>query len=110
VLVVSCGGGKADGYGESKARAVAGSAVAIEMKNLKFEPQGIKVKPGTKVTWINKDGAVHNVRQVESAFLSPDQMQPGEDFSFTFEQPGTYRYQCTFHHPTMNGIVIVEEQ
>lgn len=109
MLVVGCAKGKADAYGESKARVASGIEVTIEMKNLQFEPQGIRVKAGTKVTWINKDGVVHNVRQVESSFLSPDQMQPGEDFSFTFDRPGTYRYQCTFHHPTMNGVVIVEE-
>jgi plastocyanin len=60
------------------------------------------------VTWVNDDNVVHNVRQVESVFLSPEEMSRGESFSFTFDQPGTYRYQCTFHHPTMNGVVIVE--
>lgn len=33
----------------------------------------------------------------------------GDTFSYTFDAPGTYRYQCTFHHPNMNGMVIVED-
>ena len=110
MLTLSCGGSKADAYGESKARAVTSKSVTVEMRSLMFSPQGIKVQPGTTVTWVNKDEVVHNVRQVEGAFLSPDEMKSGESFSFTFDRPGTYRYQCTFHHPTMNGVVIVEEQ
>src|SRR2546425_10488445 len=78
------------------------------MKDNSFEPQGIKVKPGTTVTWVNRDSAVHNVRQVESAFLSPD-VNPAGEFTFTFDGPGRYRYQCTHHHPIMNGVVFVAE-
>ena len=80
------------------------------MKNLQFQPQGIKVRPGTTVTWLNNDSVVHNVRQVQSVFLSQDEIPSGESFSFRFDSPGTYRYQCTFHHPDMNGVVIVEEK
>ena len=108
VMLASCGGTKADAYGESKAVTINGASVTVRMKNLQFSPKGIKVRPGTTVTWVNEDVAVHNVRQVESTFLSPDAMQSDESFSFTFDRPGTYRYQCTFHHPTMNGVVIVE--
>ena len=98
-----------DAYGESGATAFDGEEVTVSMEGLQFRPQGIRVQPGTTVVWVNEDGVNHNVRQVQSAFLSPDVMPPGESFSFTFEEPGTYRYQCTFHHPDMNGVVIVED-
>lgn len=84
--------------------------MTVELTNLQFKPQGIRIKPGTTVTWVNKDAALHNVRQIESVFLSQDEMPGGDTFSFTFEKPGTYRYQCTFHHPNMNGVVIVEDR
>ena len=104
-----CGdGGGSDAYGESQAVSLSDQAVTVEMKDNSFEPQGIRVKPGTTVTWVNKDPAVHNVRQVESAFLSPD-VNPAGKFIFTLDQPGRYRYQCTYHHPNMNGVVFVEE-
>ena len=107
----ACGGGsEADAYGESNAEAVSADSVTIEMQSLQFSPQGIKVKPGTTVTWMNRDPVVHNVKQIESAFLSEDEMAEGDSFSFRFDKPGTYRYQCTFHHPNMNGVVIVEEK
>jgi len=104
-----CGGsGGSDAYGESQVVSLSDQAVTVEMKDNSFAPQGIRVKPGTTVTWVNKDPAVHNVRQVESAFLSPD-VNPGEKFTFTFDRPGRYRYQCTYHHPNMNGVVFVGE-
>ena len=106
----ACGGdGGSDAYGERSAIEVSGLSVTVELKDIQFRPQGIRVKPGTTVTWVNNDPVIHNVRQVESVFLSPDVVQPGDTFSYTFDTPGKYRYQCTFHHPNMNGVVIVEE-
>ncbi|MDO8612273.1 MAG: cupredoxin domain-containing protein [Dehalococcoidia bacterium] len=110
-VVMACGGGGgSDAYGESNALVVEGNSVTVEMKDTGFQPQGIRVTPGTTVTWVNRDPVVHNVRQVESVFLSPDVMEQGDTFAFAFEKPGRYRYQCTYHHPNMNGVVIVEEE
>ena len=97
-----------DAYGERSAVTENGTAVTVDLKDLQFSPKGIKIRPGTTVTWVNNDAVAHNVSQIQSVFLSPDEMQPGQRFSFTFQTPGTYRYQCTFHHPNMNGVVIVE--
>ena len=105
----ACGGGGSDAYGERSAIEVSGSSVTVELKDISFQPKGIRVQPGTTVTWVNNDPVIHNVRQIESVFLSPDVVEPGGTFSYTFDTPGRYRYQCTFHHPTMNGVVIVEE-
>jgi len=105
----ACGADGNDAYGERSAIEVSGTSVTVELKDIHFRPQGIRVKPGTTVTWVNNDPVIHNVRQVESVFLSPDVVQPGDTFSYTFDRPGKYRYQCTFHHPNMNGVVIVEE-
>ena len=110
LLAGACGGdGGNDAYGERSAIEVSGLSVTVELKGIRFQPQGIRVKPGTTVTWVNNDPVIHNVRQVESVFLSPDVVQPGETFFYTFDKPGRYRYQCTLHHPSMNGVVIVEE-
>lgn len=109
LLAAGCGGsGGTDAYGERNAVEVAEKSVTVEMEDIQFHPQGIRVKPGTTVTWVNKDPIIHNVRQIESKFLSQDVMEEGDTFSYTFEEPGTYRYQCTYHHPNQNGVVIVE--
>ncbi len=112
IALAACGGfggdSRTDAYGESNAQTVSGSSVVVAMNGNRFLPQGIKVSAGTTVTWRNEDAVVHNVRQIQSEFLSPDAMEPGQTFAYTFDRPGTFRYQCTFHHPDMNGVVIVE--
>ena len=110
--MAACGDGdnnESDAYGERDPVNIAGNTVTVELTNLQFAPKGIKIRPGTRVTWVNKDAALHNVRQIESVFLSQDQMPKGDTFNFTFDTPGVYRYQCTLHHPNMNGVVIVED-
>jgi len=109
VVTAACGGDDdTDAYGESSPVSLEGGSVTVEMSDIRFQPQGIKVKVGTSVTWVNRDEVPHNVRQVESEFLSPDVMALGQSFTFTFGNPGRFRYQCTLHHPDMNGVVIVE--
>jgi plastocyanin len=106
----ACSGGSrpVDAYGERSATRITGGDVVVELSGLQFVPQGIRIKTGTKVTWVNRDVALHNVSQIESVFLSPTDLAEGGSFSFTFDKPGTYKYQCTLHHPNMNGVVIVE--
>lgn len=105
----ACSGHSPDPYGEHETVEISQKSTTIEIKNIKFQPKGIRVKPGTAVTWVNRDKVVHNVRQVQSAFLSPDVLNQGDTFTFTFNEPGTYRYVCTYHHPNQLGVVIVEK-
>lgn len=111
-LTAACGGSGSkaapDAYGERNPVKESASSVTVELSNLQFVPQGIRIKVGTKVTWVNKDVAVHNVSQINSVFLSTTDLKEDDIFSFTFDKPGTYKYQCTYHHPNMNGVVIVE--
>src|SRR2546425_11678069 len=83
------GGGGSNAYGGSHAGSLSDQAVTVEMKDNSFEPQGIRVKPGTTVTWANKDPAVHNVRRGESAFLSPDVNSGGKFISLSTSRAGT---------------------
>ncbi len=110
--LAACGGSNSGSgaYGEADAVAVEENSVTVEMRDINFKPQGIRIRPGTTVTWVNEDTVVHNVRQVESKFLSPDEMGSGATFTFKFTEPGKYRYECTFHHPNMNGVVVVEAE
>ena len=110
IVLSACGGSDAgkSAFGESEAVEVTKDAVTVEMRNILFEPKAIKIKPGTTVTWVNKDPVVHNVRAYDSTFLSPDEMPPAATFAFRFDTPGTYRYECTFHPPNQIGVVIVE--
>lgn len=78
----------------------------VTIVDFAFEPQELVVTAGTTVTWSNDDVTPHTVTADDGAFDS-GRMDPGGTFSFTFDEPGTYSYICSFH-PGMTGTVVVE--
>jgi plastocyanin len=96
-----------------------GSANAVEMRLIQFQPKQITLAAGTEVTWTQSDAGFHTVTSgtVEQAgggvTAEPDgkfrseRLATGESFKFTFDQPGTYAYFCEIHPATMTGEVIV---
>ena len=78
----------------------------VKIDNFSFAPQVLKISPGTKVTWINKDDVPHTVVSVEKKFKSSP-LDTGDKFSFTFSAPGTYEYFCSIH-AHMKGKVVVQ--
>jgi plastocyanin len=82
-----------------------GEPVAII--DFSFDPAGLTVDVGATVTWTNDDSSTHSVVGRGGAFASPD-LVPGDDFSTTFDEPGTFEYVCGIH-PSMMGTVTVEE-
>ena len=70
-----------------------------------FSPAPITVEPGTTVTWVNQGQAPHTVTHTGGAFDSGT-LQPGESYSYTFNQAGTYAYYCQIH-PDMTGTIVV---
>ncbi|GAC1318210.1 MAG: hypothetical protein NVSMB28_06790 [Collimonas sp.] len=80
----------------------------VQINNFSFSPQTLTVPAGTTVTWVNHDEEPHTVTSDASprVFNSPPR-DTGEQFSFTFATPGTYKYFCAIH-PHMVGIVVVK--
>jgi plastocyanin len=65
------------------------------------------IKPGTQVTWTNKDSVAHTVTADSGAFDSGFIM-PGKSWSHTFDQAGTFSYYCTLHgKQSMSGSIQV---
>jgi plastocyanin len=90
-------------------QAPAGGSNSIAIKNFAFNPATLTIKTGTTVTWMNQDGAVHQIASEAGtpvAFTS-DSLANGASYQFTFTQPGTYTYHCTVH-PSMKGTIIVQ--
>ena len=66
----------------------------------------IVVKAGTKVTWENRDNTQHTTTSTASPPIwDSGILNPGQDFSFTFNNAGTYSYICNVH--PMAGTVVV---
>jgi len=78
----------------------------ITIKNFAFTPASVSIPAGTKMTWVNNDSITHTVTSDTGAFDSQS-ITPGSTYSFTFTQPGTYKYHCSIHS-TMTGTVIVQ--
>ncbi len=87
---------------------------------LQFEPATVTIKAGDTVTWKNNKMAPHNVvfdpagtpgGKAAADKLTHTQLTfaPGESYSSTFTEPGTYSYFCAPHRGAgMVGKIIVE--
>lgn len=97
------------GLGGKELEGPARSNVRIEMKDIQFGPRKVKLARGATVTWTNRDQVAHDVTQgsrVYNEFTSPD-VEPGQSFRHTFDEPGEVRYRCTIH-ANMEGEFRVE--
>lgn len=96
--------------GSATSAAAPAATMAVAIQNTAF-PAQISVKPGTTVTWTNKDSFPHTVTadtgQPEMFDSKP--IDPNGTFSFTFAKAGTYAYHCNIH-ASMHGTVVVGNQ
>lgn len=83
-----------------------GEEVSITIADFAFQNGDMTVSAGTTITWTNEDGAAHTVTAEGGAFDSGN-LNSGDSFSFTFEEPGTYNYFCQYHG-SMTGTITVE--
>ena len=91
------------GAGWLGADAQGGAAVTIV--DFAFQPMAIFVGVGDTVEWTNTGNADHTVDSDTEIFES-DIIDPGESFSYTFDDPGIFPYHCDIH-PHMRGMVVV---
>jgi len=87
-----------------------------------YDPPTVSVMTGDTLTWINDDREGHTVTSGQGSgrfgWMSDDygtpnglfdsgRFMPGESWSHTFDEQGSFQYFCTFH-PWMEAVVIVE--
>jgi plastocyanin len=77
----------------------------VTIVDFAYQPSAIFAMAGDIVTWYNAGGTAHTVDADSGAFDSPT-LNPGSDYSVTFDSGGVYFYHCDFH-PNMRGIVVV---
>jgi plastocyanin len=89
--------------------AAAGETAEVVMEKMEFVPPKLKIKPGTTVTWVNREKRTnHSVLFEQENMLESDRLFPGETYQRTFDKPGTYPYRCG-PHPEMVGVIEVAE-
>ena len=90
--------------------------ISVPMKDgFRFEPARMIISPGTTVTWVNDSADAHFVNSdphpshnvIED--LNSSRINPGESYTFTFEEVGAWGYHCSAHfNSDMIAQVIVE--
>ena len=82
----------------------------VDIQGFAFSPDTITITKGTTVTWTNKDSAAHTVKGIGAALtsgtFSSGTLNQGQTYSQTFNEAGTFDYECSIH-PSMKGKVIV---
>jgi plastocyanin len=76
----------------------------VKIQNFTFSPATLTIQQGTTVTWTNLDSASHRVKGEDFAGTTQSK---GENWSYTFNEKGTFNYICSIH-PYMSGKIIVE--
>ena len=75
---------------------VTGDEAEVEMEDFQFNPQVLVIRPGTAVKFANKDEAQHTATSDTGVFDS-GYLSKGEEYFYTFTEPGTYPYYCIPH-------------
>jgi plastocyanin len=93
--------------GSSTTVSAAGSA-SVSAGDYFFAPPSITIQVGGTVTWSNDGQTAHTVTANGGSFDSGN-LDPGQSFSHTFTQPGTFAYYCQYHRSLgQKGTVTVQ--
>jgi plastocyanin len=89
-----------------------GGGTEVTMENIQFRPEQLTVSAGDTITFTNNESVPHDVHKrsgpgEDFASGPPGEMQEGDTFELTLEEPGQYEYVCEVHAPGMSGTITV---
>ncbi len=73
----------------------------VEIRDFAFVPATLRVRPGDRITWINRDIAPHTVTAADESWDSGEMAQ-GATYTHTVKADQTDKYFCRFH-PSMSA-------
>lgn len=86
---------------------LAAGTKTVAVKDDVFAPKRLTISKGTRVVWVWKGRAQHNV----SVIKGPEKFRAGTRkkgrYGHTFKKRGTYRLLCTIHAPDMKMSITV---
>lgn len=92
-----------------------GETALVQAVDNAFAPVDAEIVAGTELVWLNRGRNDHNIIPEfgDDAWTFQDtEFGPGDEVSFVFETPGTYRYYCSIHGTLtagMPGVIVVTE-
>lgn len=82
-------------------------SASVSITNFTFGPPQITVKKGGSISWTNNDSVPHTVVETDKQTgPSSGNLSNGAKYTYTYQNPGIYRYHCSIH-PNMIGVVKV---
>jgi len=84
--------------------ATQGTGDTVELVDACPTPTILTIDPGGTVSFVNHDPFAHNV--IGSAWGHPEDLNQGDGFTATFDEPGVYPWAC-WYHPGMTGAIVV---
>jgi len=104
-----------------KAELLDTDTVLVRIQDFAFDPDVVRIEPETTVSWLHDESegnadVQHTVSSYDPADTSAQGkafasslMSLGDTFSFTFNEPGVYNYNCSLY-PFMTGKVCVGKE
>lgn len=80
--------------------------IEVEIENFTFNPESVTISPYDTVRWTNLDPVTHTVTGPD---FTSGTLRDGDSFELSFTKEGVYKYYCSIH-PSMEGVVIVEDE
>jgi plastocyanin len=117
LLAVGCATNPGGGSGNGNVNGnTAGTTVEVSIDNSAFTPASVTVHVGYTVRWTNHQvGVPHTVTSGNpgdadaGALFDSGAIEPGQSFSLTFTEQGTFRYFCDFHEEIMRDATVTVE-
>lgn len=75
---------------------VAGSAIAVEIRDFDYFPRELTIDAGASVTWTNYDRAPHTATDKDESW-DTERLDKDDRATLTLDQPGIYDYYCIYH-------------
>ncbi|MGB9613588.1 MAG: plastocyanin/azurin family copper-binding protein [Candidatus Margulisiibacteriota bacterium] len=77
----------------------------VNIENDQFNPSQLQIKVHDQIVWVNKNNKTHKITGEGWGNVL---IENGENFTRTFDEPGTYSYSCALH-PEMKGTITVSQ-
>jgi plastocyanin len=99
---------------QALAPATSGETAKVSIIASSFDPVNLRIKPGTTVTWINDDKMSHRVEHLpalpsDRLLFRSESLSPGQSFSYTFTEPGRYKYGDPQHAGGATTYLVIVE-